>query len=1530
MLKSKSGLELVIIDPSVEDYEVLIHSLMSDIKVIVLDPQQDGVEQITRILHFYPEIGRVHLICHGSPATLYLGNSELSLQTLPTYRDTLQTWFSGCTTTPSLSLYGCNVAMGDAGTEFIAKLYQLTGAEIAASATPTGHASLGGDWHLQVRTSASTPSLPFHLERLETWQGVLMALDVNFQELDFQNPTLIAGTDKQVGAQYRFSNVITINGTVVDAILEIKAISAGMSIGTIDAVGSGTGASDKAFQPEITKNTTNTATEGYIDWQFSFVESGTTTPVELQNFQMTALDLDGGSGRIEFIEFGGFSSYTVNSNTELQVTNGTQGRTRFNSSTNGYSNLDANEKVRVTAEFAQTALNSPPISTFSYRTGLLKNATNRQFAQNFKVFTYSNGVTTEAPQVTGLSTNDSTPTITGRVNLPTGATFEVTVNGVTYTDGDGNLTVDTGNKTWSLTVPDANTLSSGSYDVVAKISNGGVNLFDQSTNELNVDITSPTVTDISSSTTDGTYSVGDVVTITVTFDEVVNVTGTPQLTLETGSTDRTINYVSGSGSNTLTFTYTVQAGDTTADLDYTSTTALTLNGGTIKDAAGNDATLTLPSPGASGSLGANKAIVIDGVAPSAPTTPNLIDASDTGASNTDNITSDTTPTFDGTAEANSTVEIFVDGVSVGTTTANGSGNWSFTAGAIADGNHTITATATDAAGNTSPDSSALNITIDTAAPSAPGTPNLVDASDTGASNTDNITSDTTPTFDGTAEANSTVEIFVDGVSVGTTTANGSGNWSFTAGAIADGNHTITATATDAAGNTSPDSSALDITIDSTPPAAPVVLTTGTTNDSTPTITGTAEPGSTVDVLVDGTSVGTATADGSGNWSFTPSNAIADGTHTIRATATDAAGNTSALSNQKNITIDATAPSAPTTPNLIDASDTGTSNTDNITSDTTPTFDGTAEANSTVEIFVDGVSVGTTTANGSGNWSFTAGAIADGDHVITTTATDAAGNTSPVSSALDITIDTTVPVVGIDPVKTNDSSPQIAGTIDNPNAEVSVILDGVTYPATNNGDGTWTIPQGTITKLPAGEYDLKVVATSLAGNEGTLDTATSPIGSEKPLIIDTTAPEGNVKISATDEDLGSIKIRFDEPVQNLDPSDLTLVVDGKPIDLSGATLTTNDGITWKLTGIDKDLLSQPGTYTIALKDSNDVTDSAGNPLKTSVSGSWTITAQHICEFAKAHSPITFAEPPAFLKAKDMVIKNRLPGTPADERLKGSKQSDSVLSGKGDDSVRTGKGNDLVKAGGGNDKVNGDGGDDLLSGRTGADILKGGDGNDSLIGGRDNDIMDGGRGNDSMSGRGGNDRLLGYQGNDFIQGNRGNDFMDGGQRSDRLKAGGGNDRLLGRGGNDFLSAAGGDDKLNGGNKRDYLLGKNGNDVLRGDKGGDILWGGKGDDLLSGGKGRDVFFYKTLKEGEDKIKGFSVKDDLFDMRKVFAGKAFKGLDLHTTFEPLVQRVQVGSNAEIQVDKNGMKPGEKFITIATLIDTDASTITCHSFIVE
>ncbi|RZA25525.1 MAG: hypothetical protein EOP10_06600, partial [Proteobacteria bacterium] len=152
---------------------------------------------------------------------------------------------------------------------------------------------------------------------------------------------------------------------------------------------------------------------------------------------------------------------------------------------------------------------------------------------------------------------------------------------------------------------------------------------------ISVDTSAPTVTNVSSSTSDGYYKTGNTVVIAVQFSEVVNVlnTGDLGLILETGTTDRTAVFTTGSGSNTLSFTYIVQSGDTSADLNYSVTNALSVGAtGTIKDAAGNDATLTLPAFGGGSAIAAQKAIVIDTTAPLPPSAVSF--ASPTSSSTT--------------------------------------------------------------------------------------------------------------------------------------------------------------------------------------------------------------------------------------------------------------------------------------------------------------------------------------------------------------------------------------------------------------------------------------------------------------------------------------------------------------------------------------------------------------------------------------------------------------------------------------------------------------------------------------------------------------------------------------------------------------------------------------------------------------------------------------------------------------------------------------------------------------------------------
>ena len=509
----------------------------------------------------------------------------------------------------------------------------------------------------------------------------------------------------------------------------------------------------------------------------------------------------------------------------------------------------------------------------------------------------------------------------------------------------------------------------------------------------------------------------------------------------------------------------------------------------------------------------------------------------------------TTPAISGTAEPGSTVTVFIDGVAVGTTTANASGNWSFTSPALSEGSHTVRATATDPAGNISPNSNTNTFTVDVTPPAAP-------VVQTPANNS--VVNTTTPVLSGTAEAGSTVTVIVDGTPVGTTTANASGLWSLTQPtALSEGPHTVRATATDPAGNVSPSSNTNTFTVDVTPPAAPVVVTpanNSVVNTATPAISGTAEAGSTVTVIIDGTPVGTTTANAAGNWTFTPP-ALSEGSHTVGATATDPAGNTSPASNTNTFWVDLTPPAPPDTSIVSGPEGTVSSSsatfdfaspeagvtyecsldgaaftpcTDPVTFtgladgehtlrvrardvagrvdptpasrtwtvDTTapaapiltspshgasvggtPIFSGTAEPGSTITILVDGAVVGTTTANAEGNWTFTPPTpLAGGPHTVTVTATDPAGNTSPPSTAITITVDTTAPDTFID------SGPE--GTVSSTSAtfDFSSTEEGVVFECSLDGAAfTRCTDPVTFTGLADGEHTLEVRARDAAGN-----------------------------------------------------------------------------------------------------------------------------------------------------------------------------------------------------------------------------------------------------------------------------------------------------------------------------------------------------------------------------------------------------------------------------------------------------------------
>ena len=291
--------------------------------------------------------------------------------------------------------------------------------------------------------------------------------------------------------------------------------------------------------------------------------------------------------------------------------------------------------------------------------------------------------------------------------------------------------------------------------------------------------------------------------------------------------------------------------------------------------------------------------------------------------------------------------------------------------------HNLIISVTDDAGNQLTQTES-NYIIDTTAPSTPSTADLQATSDTGTSDSDNITSDNTPTFDVVcSEANSTITLYSDGNNVGTYNCAGAGIVSITTSSLSDGSHDITYTETDQAGNESNQSSALFVTVDTQ--LSPTSTINIPTNGAP--VSGTAEPGATVTLSTPSGAMCTTTVDNAGNYSCTLNPSPTDGEN-ITAVTTDIAGNTDAPGVTENGGVDTNAPTL--TMNAITAGAT--------------TITGTGDPGATITISPNICSNAPITVDASGNWTctITAGSEPQANDTITATSTDGAGNTATVT------------------------------------------------------------------------------------------------------------------------------------------------------------------------------------------------------------------------------------------------------------------------------------------------------------------------------------------------------------------------------------------------------------------------------------------------------------------------------------------------------------------------------------------------------
>ncbi|EPH2679064.1 Ig-like domain-containing protein [Enterobacter cloacae] len=728
----------------------------------------------------------------------------------------------------------------------------------------------------------------------------------------------------------------------------------------------------------------------------------------------------------------------------------------------------------------------------------------------------------QGPVVSGDTTDDNTPTLSGRAEP--GSTVNIIDNGQVI--GTAKVNPD---GTWSYT-PDQ-PLANGAHDLTTTVTDPSGNTGPEGSHVvITVDV------------------VPGKVEITAVTDDTGSVTGSLSQGALTDDTRPQISGTAKAGSTVTIMDGSNVLGTTTAGADgtWSFTPSVDLGRGdhtftaTAKDPMGNE------------SSSSSWTVTIDTDAPVKPTIDAALDDVGSVQGNLANggTTDDPTPTLSGKAEAGSTVKIYDQNGLLGEVTAKADGTWSFSPVAkLPEGEHRFHVTATDKAGNTSVASDDFVLTLDYTAPDASKlaiTEVYDDVNTAGVIASGEETDDNRPLIKGTgAEPGNTITVYNGDKVIGTAKVQADGTWSLEPTTpLPDGKYTLTAKETDGVGNVSGPSGEYIINVATVPPQAPTLDTVyddvaphadylqkgDVTNDTTPTLSGSSGvAGGTISIYDNGRLIGTTTVAGNGSWSFTPDTALADGSHNFTATVTDGVGRTSEPTGGFGIVIDTKAPDAAS--DLLVTDNVGAYQgpvvSGDTTDDNTPTLSGKAEPGSTVNIIDNGQVIGTAKVNPDGTWSYTPDQpLANGAHDLTTTVTDPSGNTGPEGSHVVITVDVVPGKVEITAVTddtgsvtgslsqgalTDDTRPQISGTAKA--GSTVTIMDGsnVLGTTTAGADGTWSFTPSV--DLGRGDHTFTATAKDPMGNESASSSWT--------VTIDTDAPV-KPTIDAALDDVGSVQ------------------------------------------------------------------------------------------------------------------------------------------------------------------------------------------------------------------------------------------------------------------------------------------------------------------------------------------------------------------------------------------------------------------------
>ncbi|MEG4092734.1 DUF4347 domain-containing protein, partial [Microcoleus sp. Pol12B4] len=227
--ETASRKNLAIVDSKVENYQEFLRGVKSGTEVILLNRTRDGIEQIAEITASRHSLNSIQIVAHGASASVEIGSTKLNIDNIETYSSKLQQWGKALNETGSILLLSCNTGAGESGIEFIQKLSQITGANVAASNNLTGSAALGGNWQLEIATGQINTEIAFEKEVLEGYTSVLATLAAE----EFKNTTVIGPWIYGIGNPTTSNPGLTAGSTVNPS----GVIPA---LGTGDPPGSGT------------------------------------------------------------------------------------------------------------------------------------------------------------------------------------------------------------------------------------------------------------------------------------------------------------------------------------------------------------------------------------------------------------------------------------------------------------------------------------------------------------------------------------------------------------------------------------------------------------------------------------------------------------------------------------------------------------------------------------------------------------------------------------------------------------------------------------------------------------------------------------------------------------------------------------------------------------------------------------------------------------------------------------------------------------------------------------------------------------------------------------------------------------------------------------------------------------------------------------------------------------------------------------------------------------------------------------------